>query len=234
MEMLLLHNQCDSSISCTAVSLLVQWCQNKPANNLVTDFEFFKNRWLRFNTAKRLRTRVLHDLCDAPPQAGEFLLVALAFALPAWNHLLLAGACVNTACLLAYPLVTESARWLLSRGRLAEATIILQETARANKTSMPAQLLAHNSFCMLPAATAIVTDGGGCQLPPPGLVSVYSQDAAMEEGGVPTSKPLAEAPLGVWQRQLAFRMLVLLLNWFALYLCYYGITVSSGGIQGSV
>ena len=40
MEMLLLHNQCDSSISCTAVFLLVQWCQNKPANDLVTDFEF--------------------------------------------------------------------------------------------------------------------------------------------------------------------------------------------------
>jgi hypothetical protein len=135
-------------------------------------------------------------------------------------------------------LVKESARWLLSHGRLAEATIILQETARANKTSMPAQLLAHNSFCMPPAATAIVTDGGGCQLPPPGLVSVYSQDAAMEEGGVPTSKLSAEAPLEVWevlrQRQLAFRMLVLLLNWFALYLCYYGITVSSGGIPGSV
>jgi hypothetical protein len=33
---------------------------------------------------------------------------------------------------------------------------------------------------------------------------------------------------------MLFRFIVLLLNWFALYLSYYGITVSSGALPGSV
>jgi hypothetical protein len=82
-----------------------------------------------------MRCLLCHILCCT--QAGEFLLVALAFALPACNHLLLAAACINAACLLMYPLVNESARWLLSQGRTAEATAIIQKIAKANKTQMP-------------------------------------------------------------------------------------------------
>jgi hypothetical protein len=161
-------------------------------------------------------------------QAGEFLLVGLAYALPAWKHLLLAGACINIACLLAYPLTLESARWLLSQGRMAEATAILQHTARANKTAMPAQLLAGS----LPAATEIVIEEEAV-----GELAIC-KDAAAEEGRGADSKQSVDAPPGVWevlrQRQLAFRLAVLLLNWFALYLSYYGITVASGILAGSV
>lgn len=168
-------------------------------------------------------------------QVGEFVLVSLAYALPAWNHLLLAGACINTACLLLYPLVSESARWLLSQGRVAEATVIMRRTARANKTSMPAQPVLSN--LTVPAAAAVdISDGA---LPSLG------KDTAMEEGTqfdiaaheCHTADAAASA-FGVWQvlcePQLAYRLGVLLLNWYALYLAYYGITVSSGGIPGSV
>ena len=41
---------------------------------------------------------------DRRRQVGEFLMVALAYALPSWQHLVLATACVNAGALLLYPL----------------------------------------------------------------------------------------------------------------------------------
>jgi hypothetical protein len=93
---------------------------------------------------------------------------------------------------------------------------------------MPAQPLASN----LPAATAIVIEEEAV-----GQMAMC-KDAAMEEGTGKESKQLAEVSPGVWevlrQRQLAFRLAVVLFNWFALYLNYYVITVASGTLAGSV
>eukprot|EP00775_Hariotina_reticulata_P004347 gene4347-4600_t len=68
---------------------------------------------------------------------GEFLLVALGYALPNWRHLALAAACINVGALLLFPVVPESARWLLSKGRTAEATAILQKLSARNGSHMP-------------------------------------------------------------------------------------------------
>ncbi|WIA21478.1 hypothetical protein OEZ85_000683 [Tetradesmus obliquus] len=70
---------------------------------------------------------------------GEFLMVALGFALPNWKHLVVACAGINVAALLLYPLVTESARWLLSKGRTEDATKALKRIARFNKSRLPTQ-----------------------------------------------------------------------------------------------
>jgi len=159
-------------------------------------------------------------------QAGEFLLVALAYALPAWQHLVLAAACINAATLLLYPFVSESARWLLSQGRTAEAVAILQHTAMRNHTSMPAQ----------PHISSLQIDGEvdlECNADAAEGASCKDVDAVGSGRGGQIDKPVSWLQV-LRQRRLAFRLIVLLLSWFALYLSYYGITVGSGGIPGSV
>lgn len=68
---------------------------------------------------------------------GEFVLVALAVALPNWRHLSIAAGGINAAALLLYPFIPESARWLLSQGRQQEAVAILQAVSVRNKSCMP-------------------------------------------------------------------------------------------------
>lgn len=159
-------------------------------------------------------------------QAGEFLLVALAYALPDWQHLVLAAACINAATLLLYPLVSESARWLLSHGRTAEAVAILQHTAMRNRTSMPAQ----------PNISSLQVDSNvdlECSADAAEDTSCKDVGAVGPGTGSQIDKPVSWLQV-LRQRRLAFRLVVLLLSWFALYLSYYGITVGSGGIPGSV
>jgi OCT family organic cation transporter-like MFS transporter 4/5 len=158
-------------------------------------------------------------------QVGEFLMVALAYALPNWQHLVLAAACVNVAALLLYPVVSESARWLLSQGRTDEATAILQRIAKGNSSSMPAQaLVSSNSRKQLQPALEVIAEEGMCG----------AQVAATPDNAASESEP----SLGLFQllkeRRLAIRLLVLLINWFSLMLNYYGIAMGSGGIPGSM
>lgn len=152
-------------------------------------------------------------------QVGEFVMVGLGYALPAWQHLVLAAACINAAILLLYPLVSESARWLLSHGRTEEATAIMQRVATGNKSSMPCQ--------------PIVSSVSSEHLQRP-------QELSAEEGvcGQQPAGGEDEAPLGLCQllreRRLAIRLIVILINWFSLMLNYYGIAMGSGGIPGSM
>jgi len=155
-------------------------------------------------------------------QAGEFLLVALAYALPAWQHLVLAAACINAATLLLYPLVSETARWLLSQGRTAEAVAILQHTAMRNRTSMPAQPIV--SSLQLDSQVDLVCNADAAE-----EASSKDVDSVGAATGSQVGQPVSWLQV-LRQRRLAFRLMVLLLSWFALYLSYYGITVSSGGI----
>jgi hypothetical protein len=154
-------------------------------------------------------------------QVGEFVLVGLAFALAGWQRLVLAVGCINAATLLLYPIVSESARWLLSRGRTDEATAILQRMANSNKSSMPAHvIISSSSQIQMQAVQQEAAEEG-----------VHSKDAAVDDSQ--RKEPVGLfALLSEWH--LAFRLLVLLLNWFALFLNYYGIAMGSGGIPGSM
>jgi hypothetical protein len=174
-----------------------------------------------------LRRATLCFLCAV--QVGEFLMVALGYALPAWQHLVLATACINAAALLLYPLVSESARWLLSEGRTEEATAILQDIAKRNGSTLPSQ--------------PMVASNSKKQLQQQQLQTI--PEAAAEEGTIcahPDAAAGAEqqpdGPVGMVQllreRRLAIRLVVLLVNWFSLMLNYYGISMGSGGIPGSM
>lgn len=145
-------------------------------------------------------------------------MVALGFALPAWQHLVLAAACIQAATMLLYPLVSESARWLLSQGRSEEATAILQQVAAANKSSMPCQPLV-SSASTQQQLEEVAAEEGVCGQP----AAAGSQEAA----------PLGLCAL-LRERRLAIRLAVLLVNWFSLMASYYGIAMGSGGIPGSM
>jgi OCT family organic cation transporter-like MFS transporter 4/5 len=156
---------------------------------------------------------------------GEFLMVALAYALPDWQHLVLAAACVNVAALLLYPVVSESARWLLSQGRTDEATAILQHIAKGNSSSMPEQaLVSSNSRKQLQPALEVIAEEGMCS----------GQGAATLDNAASELEPASGLCQLLGERRLAIRLLVLLINWFSLMLNYYGIAMGSGGIPGSM
>ena len=181
---------------------------------------------------------------------GEFVMVALGFALPAWQHLLIACACINAACLLLYPLVPESARWLLSQGRTEEAMQSMQRIAKANKSQMPSVPLTSsrsktqaantpNDLEAAPDARGSNDNdlGGGfsgfstfsrSDFSPSGFRNGPSGGALVTLDQPVTIKQLLQHP------RLAVRMVVLLITSFTLMLNYYGISMGAGGIPGSL
>lgn len=179
-------------------------------------------------------------------QVGEFVLVALGFALPAWQHLLVACAAINGAALLVYPLVTESPRWLLSQGRTKEASAILRRIAHANQAGL-AGLSGLTGLMPWPRAA-----GQPGQGPDSSAVIATSDTGSVQlegciEAGIAPQGPATAAVdvsvqdgavLGLWQllqqRAFAVRLLVLLINWGGLMLNYYGISMGAGGISGSL
>jgi hypothetical protein len=166
-------------------------------------------------------------------QVGEFAIIALAYALPAWQHLLLAVGCLNAATLLLYPIVTESARWLLSQGRTQEATSILRRIADGNSSALPAQALVSGSSSQLsapapatPSKTAVNdVEDGSCST---------SQSVTASSGAVSAAASSVGLRQLLQDWHLAVRLAVLLLNWFALFMNFYGIALGSGGISGSM
>lgn len=174
-------------------------------------------------------------------QVGEFLLVAVAFALPCWRHVTLAAGCLNAACLLLYPFVPESARWMLSQGRVEEATAALQRIAAANGSCMPLEPLATSG--KQPAAGAdncsVAAEEGAlpCEDPAATATSSSSCSVCDDSAGGPDSKQPGSA-MGLrqilGQRRLGIRLAVLLVTWFSLMAQYYGLGLGAGGIPGSM
>lgn len=73
---------------------------------------------------------------------GEYILVALAVSVPNWRSLTLAAGAICAAALLLYPVVPESARWLMSQqGKEEKAVQILRSISIRNGSSMPEQHL---------------------------------------------------------------------------------------------
>lgn len=68
---------------------------------------------------------------------GEFVLVGLAYGVHNWRTFTIITGCLSVAGLLLWPFIPESARWLLSQGRQAEATAVVQRIAALNGTRAP-------------------------------------------------------------------------------------------------
>jgi hypothetical protein len=64
--------------------------------------------------------------------------VALAVLVPNWRSLTLAAGCVGTVALLLYPVIPESARWLMSQeGKEEHAVELLRSLSVHNGSKMP-------------------------------------------------------------------------------------------------
>lgn len=164
-------------------------------------------------------------------------MVALSFGLPAWQHLLIACGCINTATLLLYFLVPESGRWLLSQGRTEEAHAFLERLAKANRSQVPTEpLVSSHSAKQLsedveaaqgPAAATGVEGGstrGGSSSD--GSTAASSSSSSDEVEAPVSLSHLLRSP------RLAHRLLILLVNSFTIMLNYYGISMGAGGIPG--
>jgi OCT family organic cation transporter-like MFS transporter 4/5 len=150
---------------------------------------------------------------------GEFVLVSLAAALPAWRSISLAAGLANAAALLLYPFIEESPRWLWSRGRYKEARFILQSLAAKNGTSMPKDPAGPN--------TAIVESTG---------LTSCAQATPMDSRDVSQIKTTEQMrPADVLKRpQMLFNSWALALVWFTSMATWYGISLGAGGIPGSM
>lgn len=160
-------------------------------------------------------------------QVGEFVMVALAFGLPAWQHLLIACASLNAATLLLYPLVPESGRWLLSRGRTEEARQALQRIAAGNKSQVPTEPLVSScsSACSKQQDLAAAEEARG---------SCSDAGTSTSGGNEGSSEPPVKLVHLLHHPRMAGRLLVLLITSFTLMLNYYGISLGAGGIPGSM
>ncbi|XP_046583280.1 organic cation transporter protein-like [Haliotis rubra] len=73
---------------------------------------------------------------------GMFILGAVAYALRYWKTLQLVISVPSALLFGLWWLIPESSRWLLSRGRKAEAEVIIQKAAKKNGVELPASMLA--------------------------------------------------------------------------------------------
>ncbi|CAG5127343.1 unnamed protein product [Candidula unifasciata] len=69
--------------------------------------------------------------------AGMLLLDLMAYGIRDWKHLQLAASCYAVLFLPLWWLLPESSRWLMSKGRLEEARVILTKIAESNKKEIP-------------------------------------------------------------------------------------------------
>ncbi|XP_055898791.1 organic cation transporter protein-like [Biomphalaria glabrata] len=73
--------------------------------------------------------------------AGLFVLNGAAYAIRDWKILQLVLSCPTFLLFIIWWFMPESPRWLLNRGKLQEARVILDKIASANKTTLPESIV---------------------------------------------------------------------------------------------
>lgn len=134
-------------------------------------------------------------------------MVALAWALPNWQHLTIAAGAVNAAALLLYPVIPESARWLLSQGKEEEATRLMQRIAACNGSNMPGVPLRRTKEFITEASNDEES------------YSSHSRSGSSAETD-PAAAPAAPQAVGLVailkNRSLLVRSAILLITWYSL------------------
>ncbi|XP_025097989.1 organic cation transporter protein-like isoform X1 [Pomacea canaliculata] len=72
---------------------------------------------------------------------GLFFTLLLAYFFRNWCHLQLAASCMNILCIPIMWFIPESPRWLVSRGRRQEASVIVRHAALVNKVVVSENVL---------------------------------------------------------------------------------------------
>ncbi|XP_076466934.1 organic cation transporter protein-like isoform X2 [Babylonia areolata] len=72
---------------------------------------------------------------------GLFIILFLAYFLTNWHHLQICVSCFNILFIPHFFLIPESARWLVSRGRIDEASAIVRKAAKMNGADVSEKVL---------------------------------------------------------------------------------------------
>ncbi|NXG51450.1 S22AD protein, partial [Psilopogon haemacephalus] len=72
---------------------------------------------------------------------GQMILAGLSYGIRNWRLLQIAGSVPIFAFFFYFQMLPESARWLVTKGRIEEAKKVLQKAASCNKCTIPAELL---------------------------------------------------------------------------------------------
>ncbi|XP_007430841.2 solute carrier family 22 member 13-like [Python bivittatus] len=73
--------------------------------------------------------------------SGQMILAGLAYGLQDWRHLQIAGSAPIFIFFFYIWVLPESARWLVTKGKIEEAKKLLQKAASVNKRTIPLKLL---------------------------------------------------------------------------------------------
>lgn len=129
-----------------------------------------------------------------------------------WRWLLALSSIPCFALLIFFPLTPESPRYLCSRGRTTDATIILEKLARMNNRALPPGILTYTPVKLV--------DNNLDTSEAPLLTA--EDDAGIEEAT--SSKPSVTVPFqSLWSHDLIKSSILLWFVYVANYFGYYGI-----------
>ncbi|KAK7864613.1 hypothetical protein R5R35_003201 [Gryllus longicercus] len=146
--------------------------------------------------------------------AGYMLSAVFAKYITDWRLLQAAMTAPGLLFLLYWWFVPESARWLLTKGRVEEARAVLRRAARVNGVALPSDALA--------------------ALLPPAPPASPAPPAADKQGAAP-AKPRDASLLDIMRYpNLRRRSLNIFFNWFANNLTYYGLSWNTANLGGDI
>ena len=150
-------------------------------------------------------TMLIGIVIEVPFALGEILLGIEALYIRDWYTLQLVAYLPWAVLLGLWFLIPESPRWLMSVGRYEEAITIVNKAAKVNGATIPEELLDVTKACEKKEDFTQIEPAGDHQ---------------------PSIKDLFVPKL------MAFRTLNMFYQWFAVTMCYYGLTFASTSLGG--
>lgn len=130
----------------------------------VTLNDFSKNKTFLFISATELvgpKFRVVTSAtCSSMFAVGQVILGGVAWVVQPWRYMIIA---LHVPCFLIityYWILSESVRWLLSKGKYEEAKAVLEKVARVNKTQISEKTM--HGLLNPPAPPVAAEDKGVC------------------------------------------------------------------------
>eukprot|EP00058_Branchiostoma_floridae_P009777 XP_002595265.1 hypothetical protein BRAFLDRAFT_233027 [Branchiostoma floridae] len=136
---------------------------------------------------------------------GFMLLALIAYLIRDWRTLQLAISLPNAAFLFTYPLIIESPRWLLSKGRDEEVAAIMRRAAKVNRVTLPDEVF-----------TTKKVD----------IEKVKRSAQVPADERTYTVIDLVRTP------NMAKKSLLIFFNWLVITLVYYGLSLNTSNLGG--
>eukprot|EP00058_Branchiostoma_floridae_P009776 XP_002595264.1 hypothetical protein BRAFLDRAFT_232974 [Branchiostoma floridae] len=133
---------------------------------------------------------------------GFMLLALLAYLIRDWRTLQLVISLPNAVFIFAYPLIIESPRWLLSKGRDEEVAAIMRTAAKVNGVTLPDEVFTTKK------------------------VEVKVEDNEPKDERTHTIIDLVRTP------NMAKKSVLIFFNWLVITLVYYGLSLNTSNLGG--